>query len=186
MINYSLIWCSYNSRERFSGFALNQKYFCEETLVLLGKGKNKAVCKQSCKRRSPSPMKLRTPWNNFLQKATITRCETFLWNQQSRLTQKRSDGAAERVVWTGISFNFPPDWVEKVCGLESVEGETHWKLQSGIRLKREDDTGNLLHKRVSLSRMNWQGPAQGGRICVLLGQKRVGKTVPETSFEDGS
>lgn len=137
MINCSLIWCSYNSRERFSGFALNQKYFCEETLVLLGKAKNKAVCKQSCKRRSPSPMKLNTPWNNFLQTATITWCKKFLWNQQSWITQKCSNRAAQYTVWTGTSFNFPPDWVEKVCGLENAEGETYWKLQSGIRLKRE-------------------------------------------------
>jgi len=78
MKNYSLICCSYNSRERFSGFALNQKYFCEATLVLLEKGKNEAVCKQSCKRRSPSLMKLKTPRNNFLQRATITKREKLL------------------------------------------------------------------------------------------------------------
>lgn len=143
MINYSLICCSCNSRERFSGFALNQKYFCEETLVLLEKGKNKAVCKQSCKRRGPSLMRLKTPRNSFLQRATITQCEKLLWNQQSWITQKRSNRPAQYIVWTGIAFNFPPDWVEKVHGLESVEGETYWKLQSRIRLKREDDTGKI-------------------------------------------
>lgn len=78
MINYSLICCSYNSRDRFSGFALNHNYFCKETLVLLEKGKNKAVCKQSWKKRNPSPTKLKTPRNNFLQKATITQGEKLL------------------------------------------------------------------------------------------------------------
>lgn len=136
MINCSLIWCSYNSRERFSGFALNQKYFCEETLVLLGKGKNKAVCKQSCKGEVCLPWSSTLPEITFCRKLPLPDVKNFFETSNPELHRKAQTGL-HSTSFELVSFNFPPDWVEKVCGLESAEGETYWKLQSGIRLKRE-------------------------------------------------
>lgn len=143
MINYSLICCSYNARERFGGFALSRKYFCEETLVLLEEGKNKAVCKQSWKRRNPSPWSSKLHKIPFCRELLLSNVKNFFEPSNPGITQKCSNRAAQYIAWTGIAFNFSPDWAEKVRTLVSVEGETYWKLQSRIRLKREDDTGKI-------------------------------------------
>lgn len=111
------------------------------------------------------------PWSSKLPKISFCRELQLPKVKSFSKAKKCSNMAAQYITWTGIAFNFLSDWVEKVCMLASVEGETSWKLQYRIRLKkRERYRENLLHKLVSLSRINSKVPVRGGRICVSLGQ----------------